>query len=162
ADMSHELRTPLNGVIGLLEALDAGRLEADQLALVGEIRESARKLNQIVNGLLDYGDADLALDQGGARARPASARPLKVLAADDNPTNRKVIELMLPAVGCEVVTVGDGAQALSAWRAGAYDLVLMDLRMPVMDGLAAITAMRAEERQQGRPRTPVIVLSANT
>ncbi len=159
ADMSHELRTPLNGVVGLLEALDAGALSDDQRELVTEIRASARKLNQIVSGLLDYGDTDLAPDGEGARAVD---RPLKVLAADDNPTNRKVIELLLEAAGCEVATVGDGAQALEAWRAGGFDLVLMDLRMPVMGGLEAIAALRAEEAAADAPRTPVVVLSANT
>ena len=161
ADMSHELRTPLNGVLGLSQALDATDLGPDQRALVADIRAAARQLDRLVNGLLDYGDADLAPEERAAHA-VAPDRPLRVLAADDNPTNRKVLELMLEAAGVEVVTVENGFEAVEAWRGGAFDAVLMDLRMPVTDGLSAIRAIRAEEQAVGRPRTPAIVLSANT
>lgn len=164
SDMSHALRTPLNGVLGLAQALEASRLTKDQAALVADIRASAGELDRLVTGLLDYGDADLAAE-GGAR-RGESARPagpeLRVLAADDNPTNRKVIALMLAAAGVQVVTVDDGAAAVEAWRAADFDAILMDLRMPVMDGLSAIRAIRAEETAGGRAPTPIVVLSANT
>lgn len=159
ADMSHELRTPLNGVSGLAQALDATELGPEQRALVSDIRAAARQLDRLVNGLLDYGDADLAPDE---RPHAAPDRPLKVLAADDNPTNRKVIELMLQAAGMQVVTVENGFEAVEAWRVGGFDAVLMDLRMPVTDGLSAIRTIRSEELAGGRTRTPTIVLSANT
>jgi len=157
--MSHELRTPLNGVMGLAQALDASDLSPSQRALVADIRAAARQLDRLVDGLLDYGDADLAPDE-----RPAQApdRPLSILAADDNPTNRKVLELMLEAAGVQVMTVENGQKAVEAWRVGRFDLVLMDLRMPVIDGLSAIRAIRAEEQASSRPRIPAIVLSANT
>ncbi|WP_293352353.1 response regulator [Phenylobacterium sp.] len=159
ADMSHELRTPLNGVEGLARALDASKLDPTQRGLVADIRAAARQLDRLVSGLLDYGDADLAPEEG---AHVAPDRPLRVLAADDNPTNRKVIELMLEAAGVQVVTVENGFEAVEAWRAGGFDAVLMDLRMPVTDGLSAIRAIRAEEEALGRARIPAIVLSANT
>ena len=160
ADMSHELRTPLNGVTGLAQALDATALDPAQRSLVADIRAAARQLDRLVNGLLDYGDADLAGDDQVVSAAPD--RPLRVLAADDNPTNRKVLELMLEAAGVQVVTVENGYEAVEAWRVGGFDAVLMDLRMPVTDGLAAIRAIRTEEAASGRPRTPTVVLSANT
>ncbi|WP_309643370.1 response regulator [Phenylobacterium sp.] len=164
ADMSHELRTPLNGVMGLAQALEAGDLADDQRAILAEIVKSARALDDLVNNLLDYGDAERATDSTpatGSIVHAPDAPPLRVLAADDNPTNRKVIELMLGAAGAEVVSVEDGAQAVQAWRSGAFDLVLMDLRMPVMDGLDAIRAIRRAEGA-GLPRAPIIVISANT
>jgi CheY-like chemotaxis protein len=161
ADMSHELRTPLNGVLGLAQALEVTDLDPGQQALVTDIRRAARELDRLVSGLLDYGDADLAPEDHAPDA-PTHDRPLRVLAADDNPTNRKVIALMLEAAGVEVMTVENGAEAVEAWRAGAFDAVLMDLRMPVTDGLSAIRAIRAEEQADGRARTPAIVLSANT
>ncbi len=167
ADMSHELRTPLNGVAGLARALDDTRLNRDQKSLVADIRASAAQLERLVLGLLDYGDADLA-PEGDRSARLGQAPahlesgPVKVLVADDNPTNRKVIELMLAAAGATATTVENGLQAVEAWRATPFDVVLMDLRMPVMDGLDAIRTIREEEIAGDRVRTPVIVLSANT
>lgn len=163
ADMSHELRTPLNGVMGLAQALAATRLTQAQAALVAEILASAKQLDVLASGVLDYEDAAREADaHPHAPIRSsAEAPPLRVLAADDNPTNRKVVELMLGAAGAEVVSVENGADAVEAWRAGAFDLVLMDLRMPVMDGLAAIQAIRRAEAP-GLPRAPIIVISANT
>ncbi len=158
ADMSHELRTPLNGVMGLVQALAATRLTPAQRGLVAEILASSDRLDQLVGGLLDYGDA--ARDVDRPDHAPAETPPLRVLAADDNPTNRKVVELLLGAAGAEVVSVENGADAVAAWREGAFDLVLMDLRMPVMDGLDAIRAIRRAEGA-GLPRAPIIVVSAN-
>ena len=87
--------------------------------------------------------------------------PLKVLLAEDHPVNQRVVQAILSGGGMEVTTVGDGAQAVEAFRAGAFDLILMDMQMPVMDGLTATRAIRAAEQTAGRPRTPLIMLSAN-
>jgi signal transduction histidine kinase/CheY-like chemotaxis protein len=87
--------------------------------------------------------------------------PLKVLLADDNATNRRVVEMMLAALGAEVVSVEDGAQAVEAARGAAFDIVLMDLRMPVMDGLTAIRTIRAMEAERAQSPVPMVVLSAN-
>jgi CheY-like chemotaxis protein len=163
ADMSHALRTPLNGVSGLAQALEGTALDEGQRGLVAGIRASAGDLERLVLGLLDYEEIEAA---SRAPAPAEAVRPdgaaLRVLVADDNPTNRKVIELMLAAAGAAPTCVEDGRQAVEAWRAGGFDVVLMDLRMPVMDGLEAIRAIREEEAASGRAPTPVVVLSANT
>ncbi|MDP3384266.1 MAG: ATP-binding protein [Phenylobacterium sp.] len=86
---------------------------------------------------------------------------LRVLAAEDNEVNQVVLKALLAPLGVEPVMVADGAEAVAAWEAGEWDLVLMDVRMPVMDGLAATAAIRARERSQGRRRTPIIGLSAD-
>ncbi len=87
--------------------------------------------------------------------------PLKVLLAEDHPVNQRVVQAILSGGGMEVTTVGDGAQAVEAFTAGAFDLILMDMQMPVMDGLTATRAIRAAEQVTGCPRTPLIMLSAN-
>src|SRR5436190_13192511 len=84
---------------------------------------------------------------------------LKVLVADDHPTNRKVIELILGQLGAQVTTAEDGKEAIERWREGDFDLVLMDMQMPVADGLTAVRAIRLLE--QGGPRTPILMLTAN-
>jgi signal transduction histidine kinase/ActR/RegA family two-component response regulator len=89
--------------------------------------------------------------------------PIRVLAAEDNPANRRVLAALLAASPVELVFAEDGAQALDAWRAEAFDLVLMDVNMPVLDGVAAVARIRQLEppRRQPRPRTPIWMLTAN-
>jgi CheY-like chemotaxis protein len=163
ADMSHELRTPLNGVLGLGQALQSTGLDEHQRTLLIEMMASASRLDQLVNGLLDFERAE-ATDISTTAPLPAASDPdaVRVLLADDNPTNRRVIELMLGAADVHVVSVENGAQAVAAWRAECFDLILMDLRMPVMDGIEAIRTIRADEDARALPRSPIIVLSANT
>jgi CheY-like chemotaxis protein len=84
-----------------------------------------------------------------------------VLAADDNPTNQKVVEAVLAPLNAEVTLVADGAACVEAWKAGDYDIVLMDIHMPVMDGVEAARAIRALEIAEGRTRTPIVAVTAN-
>jgi CheY-like chemotaxis protein/anti-sigma regulatory factor (Ser/Thr protein kinase) len=105
------------------------------------------------------------LDEGSApddRAAPAAdLSRLRVLLAEDHPTNRRVVELILGAAGVALTSVENGAEAVEAWAAGDYDLILMDMQMPVMDGLTATRAIREREGGLGRPRTPIYSLTAN-
>ena len=103
-----------------------------------------------------------------APVREAAAAPenfdvasLKVLAAEDNAVNQLVLKTLLGQIGLEPTMVGDGRKALEAWRAERWDLILMDIQMPEMDGLAATAAIRAEELASGRPRTPIVALTAD-
>jgi signal transduction histidine kinase len=86
---------------------------------------------------------------------------LRILAAEDNAVNQLVLKTLLAQVGVEPTIVDDGQQAVDAWRAGAYDLILMDVQMPVMDGVAATQAIRQAEAAEGRARTPIVALTAN-
>ena len=86
---------------------------------------------------------------------------LRILAAEDNPTNQQVLSAVMAALGIDVEIVPDGATAVEAWRTGVYDLILMDIQMPVMDGIEAAKAIRKAERKRRRPRTPIVALTAN-
>ena len=87
-------------------------------------------------------------------------RRLKVLAAEDHPGNRRLLSLLLDQLGADVALAEDGAQAAAAYAEAAYDLVLMDAMMPVMDGVSALAAIRAAEPALGR-WAPVFMLTAN-
>ena len=94
-------------------------------------------------------------------AEPVEEGALRLLAAEDNPTNQQVLAAVMGSLGLDIDIVADGAQAVDAWRAGAYDLILMDIQMPVMDGIDAARAIRASERETGRRRIPILALTAN-
>jgi signal transduction histidine kinase/ActR/RegA family two-component response regulator len=90
-----------------------------------------------------------------------SARRMRVLIADDHPTNRKVVELVLAQAPVDLVSVEDGAQALAACRDQSFDLILMDMQMPVMDGLTAVREIRLHESAMGTAGAPIVMLTAN-
>ena len=86
---------------------------------------------------------------------------LRLLAAEDNATNQQVLAAVMESLGIDIDIVADGKQAVEAWGAFTYDLILMDIQMPVMDGIAAAREIRAAEQERGRARTPIIALTAN-
>ena len=107
-------------------------------------------------------EPDLASALDMAEAAEADARPaLRVLAAEDNPTNQLVLTTVMQIFGVELTLAGDGLEAVDAWRSGQFDVILMDIQMPRLDGVAATRRIRAEEIASTRPRTPILALSAN-
>jgi signal transduction histidine kinase/ActR/RegA family two-component response regulator len=89
------------------------------------------------------------------------AAQVEILAAEDNEVNRMVLTTLLNQAGVSLTLAADGAEAVEAWRTRRFDLVLMDIQMPVMDGVTATRQMRAEEAEAGRARTPIIAVTAN-
>jgi two-component system, sensor histidine kinase len=88
-------------------------------------------------------------------------RPMRVLAAEDIPTNQLVLRTIMQSFGVDMEMVDNGRQAVDAWRRSNFDIILMDIQMPEMDGVAATRAIRDEEAATGRARTPIIAVSAN-
>jgi two-component system, sensor histidine kinase len=91
----------------------------------------------------------------------ADAATLRILAAEDNSTNQLVLSTIMQVMGFDLTLVGNGREAVEAWRTGAFDIILMDVQMPEMDGVEATGLIRAAEAAQGLKRTPIIALSAN-
>ncbi|HXZ68689.1 MAG TPA: PAS domain S-box protein [Alphaproteobacteria bacterium] len=87
--------------------------------------------------------------------------PLRILVAEDNHKNQIVIEKILSATGAQLFFADDGRQAFERWQENTIDLVLMDVRMPVADGIWAAREIRLHEQRDGRTRTPIIALSAD-
>ena len=84
----------------------------------------------------------------------------RILLAEDNPVNQMVVSKMLGKLGLTVVAVANGVAAVEAWKGGAFDVVLMDVQMPEMDGYDATMAIRALEAGSSA-RTPILALTAN-
>ncbi|MDP3208596.1 MAG: ATP-binding protein, partial [Rhodoglobus sp.] len=88
--------------------------------------------------------------------------PLRILVAEDNETNQLVMRSLLAIIeDIEVEIVENGALAVEAWESRTWDLILMDVNMPVMDGVTATRQIRALERSTHRSHTPIISLTAN-
>lgn len=86
---------------------------------------------------------------------------LRVLLAEDHPTNRRVIQLILETVGADLQMVENGRLALEALEGSTFDVILMDMQMPELDGLSATQMIRERELRAGAARTPIIMLTAN-
>jgi CheY-like chemotaxis protein len=100
--------------------------------------------------------------QGGVEARmeaPATdLRGMRVLFAEDHPLSRSILLEMLEGLGCEVDVAADGVEAVEHARARGYDLILLDMQMPKMDGVAAARAIRALPAHHD---TPIVALTAS-
>ncbi len=137
-----------------LALLMGGRVWAESVEGQGSTFHVEAPLPRVANAagvMFDDGD-ELPEDQG---------RVLRVLAAEDNPTNQMVLSTIIQIFGAELELVENGALAVEAWAGGDYDVILMDIQMPVMDGIAATREIRSREVAQRRVRTPIIALSAN-
>lgn len=88
-------------------------------------------------------------------------RDLNILLVEDNTTNQRVFEIMLEPLGLKPSIVNNGAEGVEAFATAHYDVIFMDMQMPVMDGLAATREIRAQERAANRSRTPIVMLTAN-
>ncbi|MGR3320206.1 MAG: response regulator [Candidatus Anammoxibacter sp.] len=87
--------------------------------------------------------------------------PKKILYVEDDINNVKLVRLFLQDTDYQLYQAKNGQVAVDKFMAGNYDIVLMDIEMPVMDGLAATREIRAWETEQGMKRTPIIALTAS-
>jgi signal transduction histidine kinase len=143
--------TPLSG--------DSVLGPVDQVAMLYKpVRRSSLRALLLGATVSDVRDAD----ENDSMPAPLLELGLKVLVVEDNPVNQIVVSSMLDQLHCAVVQCSNGEEALSALARGAYDVVLMDLQMPVMDGLTATRELRRREAAEGLRRTPVVAMTANT
>lgn len=155
-------RLPLNGVLSLILVGDAAAAEPlplpDRFNFVAALPEpwTLAGLSTVLR-VANVGDA-IDMDDDGNADRE-SARKLAILVADDNRTNQKVIGKILERAGHTVTIVDNGEQALDAMQAKVFDIVLMDVNMPVLNGIEATKLHRFASL--GKPRLPIVALTAD-
>ncbi|MEN3309586.1 MAG: hypothetical protein V7603_5788 [Micromonosporaceae bacterium] len=177
ATMGYEIRTPMSGVIGLATLLLTTELDPVQRRYAAGLHTAGNDLLGVLNAILDpsvEADPAAAVDAtllaatalpAPAGADPASATrspspsPKRVLVVEDNEINQMVAVGMLTGLGYQPDVANDGIEAVDMAAAHEYDAVLMDCRMPRMDGFDATVELR---RHEGTGRhTPIIALTAN-
>lgn len=165
SEMAHEIRTPLNSLNGGLELLsDALGPSSKDLEVV---EQAADQLTGLASRLIEQAgdeqapfEASTASDRQTAGAVDTADGKPKILVAEDTESNRYVIERLLDTIGCETVVVGNGVEAVEAAREQTFDLILMDVMMPIMDGEQATQAIRAMSGPASR--TPIIGVTAHS
>ena len=98
--------------------------------------------------------------EGGAGIVPAGGKPRRILVVEDDPTNRALLQLSLMGRCFDTETAVNGAQAVEMWEQGHYDLIIMDVQMPVMDGIVATETIRERERTRGG-HIPILATTAH-
>lgn len=178
AKLRHDLRTPINHILGYSE-LVAEELADEGITIAAgdldKIRNAAQQLlGMIGEHLSEDGFARLAAGKGPPAATQETApheaenpkseiRNLKshitgrILVVDDNPENRETLARRLQRQGHTTAMAGDGAKALEIAQREPFDLVLLDVMMPVLDGYGALEALKADEALR---HIPVIMISA--
>jgi signal transduction histidine kinase/CheY-like chemotaxis protein len=144
--------------LGLNLARRAARAMGGDIS--GEGRTGRGAVFTVVVPLPSAAPAETSCELGLEVQASPDPKSFRVLVADDHEANRRIMEFIMGGLGAELVAVENGAESVEAFRLRPFDLVLMDLQMPVMDGLTAIRCIRALEQPTGR-RTPIIVVSAN-
>ncbi len=173
----HELRTPLNHIIGFSEMLMEQPPEKDDVTFLADLQKihaAGQHLLSLINdnfhatlppGALAANDERGSQPAAKASSHPRAAAELTsaagkgfVLVVDDAAANRDVLSRQLKRQGYEVATAEDGRQALDQLRAAAFDLVLLDIMMPEMDGYEVLQRLKADEALR---HVPVIMISAS-
>ena len=98
--------------------------------------------------------------EGAASIVPPSRKPYRILVVEDDPTNRALLQLSLKHQRFDTETAVNGAQAIEMWEQGHYDLIIMDVQMPIMDGIVATEIIRERERTRGG-HIPILATTAH-
>jgi PAS domain S-box-containing protein len=139
---------------------DMARCEA--LGIAGYLLKPPKpsELARVLQSALGVASGPLPSTAAGAVEPPPRRGPLRILVAEDSPINQRLAEALLTKAGHTVVVANQGREAIAAWAAEPFDLILMDVQMPEIDGLEATRIIRLEEQRRGG-HIPIIAMTAH-
>ncbi|MBN2760097.1 MAG: response regulator [Rhodobacteraceae bacterium] len=142
-------------VRNLVDLMD-GEIETQSTAQVGTKIKVTLPIPLAPESATDPAAPD-RMERSGDRRLPA----LSILAADDNRTNQMILSMMLGQLGARVTLANDGLDALEKTKSARFDLMILDISMPGMDGVTLLNTIRCDEKHAGRPQTPAFAFTAN-
>lgn len=178
ADLSHELRTPLSSLMATVDALASTSLELHQREMVDDMQLAGEHLNRLISEML----GSPKIEAGGVSMELGTLSPsdlpkesaetcqeevkllfsgLKMMIAEDVLLNRRSLKHLLANTGVDLKFALDGDEALKLLKSVAFDVALIDLRMPYKNGLDVISEYRTYETEHSREQLAAIACSAN-
>ena len=180
----HEIRNPLNVLVGSLRLIEMGGVTPQQQKQVEQCRAAIERITQVLDEL-GSGGVPAFVERAAADLRELgnvtfltkpfersallrtvqmvarTHRNIRLLAADDVPEIGWLLESLLASSGCTLEMVRDGAAAVERARTDSFSAILLDLEMPVMNGVEAARAIRQHERDEGREPVPIVIASGH-
>ena len=173
ASLSHDMRTPMNSMMGVLQLLLQTELTDTQRRYVQLAQSSGEQMLGLLQHHLDAPPSATSTEtqKNGQRAMPPNPRNasvasglasqgLRILLADDHQVNQQVTQAMLNQLGHTVVLADNGQQVLDWRQQSTFDLLILDVTMPQMDGLQVLAAVRKEEARSGWHQ-PIVMLTGH-
>ena len=158
--ISRQLVEMMGGRIGVESTVGAG--STFQFTVRCGVQDGVCPISTLTDSTSNLADEsqDNSASLAGRTTRTVPPRPLRILLAEDNPVNQRVAVGMLEKEGHLTTVVGNGAEVITRWRQEQFDLILMDIQMPILGGQEAALAIRAQETATGG-RIPILALTAN-
>ena len=156
--LSREIRTATNDIVRMIDLALGTQLEKEGREYLEAVKSLAESLLNIIENLGDPAGNSAA--KTTASPDPAANKGLRILVAEDNVVNQKLAVRLLQKMGHEAIVAVNGQEAVAASEKEDFDLILMDIQMPLMDGFEATAAIRQRENREGRS-IPIVALTAH-
>jgi CheY-like chemotaxis protein len=165
--ISHQMRTSLSGLLGFTHFLQSTELTEEQDEFIAIISTSSNELLTLVNSIIDMTPKPRVNVEREEPSRtdttptPKNTIPY-VLVVDDNEINKRLLAKVLENENLKVAYASNGKEAVTLRKENNFDIIFMDIQMPIMDGVEASKAIRTYEDKQKIAPVPIVALTANT
>lgn len=158
-DINQSLRTSISSIVGMIELLRSSQMDDRQNHYLDNIQESANSILGAIEKDSPSNSKETVVLEKKSELAPQGHRQLNILLVEDNKINQEVLVGLINSIGDKIEVANHGLEALEMFDKKEYDLILMDINMPIMDGITATRKIR--ETAKGRD-IPIIAVTANT